>query len=142
MKTCVIDASVAAAAFFQEPHAAAAREVLIAGRTLHAPDLIYAEFGNVVWKRHRRGVIDDEEAAELLSDFLRLPLEVAPSSELAATALQLAMRTGRTMYDSLYLALALKRDAPLVTCDKRLVNALADTPLAEQVVAVDHWRSS
>ena len=46
MKTCVIDASVVAAAFFQEEHAGAARTLLAGKHQLHAPDLIHAEVAN------------------------------------------------------------------------------------------------
>ncbi len=136
MKACVIDASVVAAAFFQEPHATSAQEVLASDRPLHAPDLISAEFANVVWKRYRRGEITDEEAAQLMADFLRLPLQITPTGELADVALQLALRTGRTVYDCLYLALAIRTNSVLLTVDKRLVNALADGPLAKHVAAL------
>ena len=137
MKACVVDASLVAAAFFQEPHAESARAVLAADRPLCAPDLISAEFGNVVWKRHRRREITEEEAAQLMADFLRLPLHITPTGELADVALQLAMRTGRTVYDCLYLALAVRTRSVLVTADKRLVNALAGTPLAKYLTGLD-----
>ena len=136
MKACVVDASLVAAAFFQEPHAASAREVLASDRPLYAPDLISAEFGNVIWKRYGRREITEEEAAQLMADFLRLPLQITPTGELADVALQLAMRTGRTVYDCLYLALAVRTNSVLVTADKRLVNALAGSPLAKHVTAI------
>ncbi|HUU43271.1 MAG TPA: type II toxin-antitoxin system VapC family toxin, partial [Planctomycetota bacterium] len=106
MKAYVIDASVAAAAFFQETHAASAQALLAEDRPLYAPDLISAEFANVVWKRHKLGEITGDQAVQLLADFLRLPIEITPSGELAETAFQLAINTGRTMYDCLYLALS------------------------------------
>ena len=140
MKACVVDASLVAAAFFREPCAEAAQEVLTANRPLYAPDLISAEFGNVVWKRCRRGEITAEEAAGLMADFLRLPLEITPTAELADVALQLALRTGRTVYDCLYLALAVRTNGVLVTADKRLVNALAGSPLAKYVTGIDPLR--
>ncbi len=134
MKRCVLDASTAAVAFFRERHAAAARSLLTSGADLHAPELIAAELANVIWKRRRQGEIDADEAAGLLDDFLNLPLLWASSREMAATALELAVRTGRTVYDCLYIALAVRLDCPMVTADKRLANALAGTPLAEYVM--------
>ena len=133
MSRRIVDASVVAAAFFQEQHAAAARALLISGRELHAPTLIVAELANVIWKRHVRREIDETEARELLADFHRLPLRLAPSIELVAAALELAMGTGRTVYDCLYLALAVKRKGLLITADRRLANALAGSPLARHV---------
>ena len=133
MTACVVDASVAAAAFFPEDHSDAARELLASGRTLHAPDLIWAELGNVIWKRYRLSEIDEAEANDLLADALALPLRIAPSDELLEAALKLAMRTGRTVYDCLYLALALKINAMMITADRRLVRSLTAGPLAPHV---------
>ena len=140
MKRWVVDASVVAAAFFQEHDAEPARTLLRSGAELLAPDLVYAEFGNVIWKRRRCGEINDQEAAGLLADCLRLPLQITVSRELAAPALELAVRTGRTVYDCLYLALAIRSKAVLVTGDRRLVNALALSPLGSCVVTVGEHR--
>ncbi len=133
MKLCVVDASVVAAAFFPEKHSAAARALLLSGAVLHAPDLIYTEVASVVWKRHRRGEIDEGEASGLLNDVLDLPLEITPSEQLLPSALALAMRAGRTVYDCLYLALAVQRKTAMVSVDQRLVNALAAGPLKDHV---------
>ena len=43
------------------------------------------------------------------------------------------MRTGRTVYDCLYLALAVQTKTAMVSADRRLVNALASGPLKEHV---------
>lgn len=133
MKPRVVDASVVAAAFFQEEHARAAGTLLASGADLFAPDLICAEVANVIWKRSGRGEIAPEEANELLDDFLRLPLQLTPSRPLVEAALPLALATGRTVYDCLYLALAIQTKSVLVTADRRLVNALAGGPLARRV---------
>jgi predicted nucleic acid-binding protein len=140
MNAVVVDASVVAAAFFQEAHAEPAQKLLASNRELHAPDLLYAEVGNIIWKRKTRGEIDDAEAAELLADLLRLPLRITPCSELVEPALQLALRTGRTVYDCLYVAAALRHKTAVVSADKRLVNALAHGPLAAHVVWIGEER--
>ena len=134
MKRLVVDASVVAAAFFPEKHTEMARTLLFSDANLCAPDLIYAEIANVVWKRHRYGEIDDEEAAGLLADMLDLPLEITPSEQLVHVALGLALWTGRTVYDCLYVALAVQRKTVIVSDDQRLVNALAAGPLKDHVI--------
>ena len=136
MKRCVIDASVVAAALLQEEHAGPARVVLLCGAELLAPDLIIAEMANVFWKRFTRGELDGNEAAALLSDFLALPIALTPSIDLIETALELATRTGRTVYDCLYIALALSCDSVLLTADERLVNSLKTTPLSRHIALV------
>ena len=133
MNPCVVDASVVAAAFFEEKHADKARAVLSSDRALHAPDLIYAELANVIWKRRRRGEIDQHEAAELLADVLALPLRITPCSALVAGALQLAVRTDRTAHDCLYVVLAVKLKTAVVSGDRRLVAALGDGPMAKHI---------
>jgi predicted nucleic acid-binding protein len=133
MKTRVLDASVVAAAFFQEDHADRAVGLLAGRYALHAPDLIHAELANVIWKRHNRGEIDHDEAARLLEDLRRLPLLITPCGDLVEAGLELALRTGRSVYDCLYLALAVQLRSVLVSADKRLVRALADTPLAKHI---------
>jgi predicted nucleic acid-binding protein len=129
----VVDASVVAAAFFPEPGRDAARAILASGGTLLAPDLLLAEVASVMWKRHGRGELAASEAEALLADVLRLPIEYVPAAGLIDVALPLALRTGRTVYDCLYLALAIRHRTVLVTGDLRLVNALSRTPLAAYV---------
>jgi predicted nucleic acid-binding protein len=133
MKPLVVDASVIAAAFFREKHTAAARTLLLSEDNLCAPDLIYAEVANVIWKRHGRGEIDADEAIGLLADVLDLSLEITPSEQIIAAALELALRTGRTAYDCLYIALAVQKKTKVVSDDQRLVNALAHGPLKVHV---------
>ena len=133
MRPYVVDASVVATAFFQETGAQAARSILAGGGELHAPDLLLAEVTNVAWKRHGRGEINEAEARALVADCLRLPLMLTPSGDLIASALELALRTKRTVYDCLYLALAVRTKAVLVSGDKRFVNALAGSPFEKHV---------
>ena len=133
MKARVLDASVVGVAFFQEDHADRAHRLLAGQHVLHAPDLIYAELANVIWKRHNRGEITPDEAGRLLADLRRLPLQITPCGDLVEAALELALRCGRSVYDCLYLALAVATRSVLVSADKRLVNALAATPLAKHV---------
>jgi predicted nucleic acid-binding protein len=134
MKATVIDASTVAAALFRETNCGAADAILASGVELHAPDLVYVEVANVIWKRYRRRQIDDTEAIDLLSYALALPLEITPSPQLAEAALKLAMHTGRTAYDCLYVALAVQLSTAVISNDRRLVNALSGGPLKNHVI--------
>jgi len=140
MKAVVIDASAVAAAIFLEPHAPAAQRLLGSDSPLYAPDLIYAEVANVIWKRFRRGDIDQRNAAGFLHDATQLPIRLVPSEQLLAPALALAMQTDRTVYDCLYLALAVQMNSVMVSDDRRLVNALSSGPLKRHVAWLGQTR--
>jgi len=128
MKTLVVDASVAAKWFLPEPDAAAALRLLDGRRHLAAPDLILSEMGNLVWKLHARGVLDTDEARDMVEHFLSMPLEIHDSTYLLGPALEIAIATKRTVYDSLYLALAVELGGTVVTADEQWVNALTGSP--------------
>lgn len=135
----VVDASVAVKWFLPEAHSENASRVLTSGRTLLAPDLIYPEVGSVLWKRTRAGDITAEEAGAVLRALAGLGLTIYPAWPLVLSACELAARTGRSVYDSLYLALAVQESAVMVTADERLVNALRDGPLASFVLWIGDW---
>ncbi len=133
MTMLVVDASVVAKWFFPEDYSTESRRLLSQDRALLAADLIWCEVGNIAWKRVRRGELESEEAAQVIADLIRMPLEITPTQGLLAPALEIAIATDRTVYDCIYLALAIDRDCRFVTADERLVNALAVTPFASHV---------
>ena len=129
MKTVVVDASVAAKWFFPEEHSQAANRLFSRRYQLIAPDLLAAEFGNLTWKRVRRRELTPDDAYLLILDFLRLPVTLISSGPILPSALDLAMKIGRTVYDCLYLALAVNKNAVLATADKNFRNTLIDSSL-------------
>ena len=133
MKTLIIDASVAAKWFFPEDLSSAALRLFSPRRRLFAPDLIWSEVANVVWKRVKRKDVSADEGRNILEDFLRTPLEIIPSSPLLLVAYELATATGRTVYDCLYLSLAVSRNCVLVTADRRFFQAVSRTSLRKHV---------
>ncbi len=130
MKLLVIDASALVPPFLEEPHSADTERWLSRADEIHAPDLIHAEVGNVLWKRHRRGDVPAGYAAATAQRLRMMPLLVHSAFDLLPDALDIALRYDRSVYDCLYAALALRTGSVMVTADQRLANALADTPLA------------
>jgi predicted nucleic acid-binding protein len=130
----VVDTSVAVKWYLPEPggeYAVALRE---AGSDLVAPDLLVGEFGNVLWKKVRRGELDGAEAREIGDAFVQAcPVSLRPSLPYSALALDLALRFDRSVYDALFLAVAVAHECSYVTADERLVNALAQSDLARVV---------
>jgi predicted nucleic acid-binding protein len=130
----VIDASVAIKWFLPEIHSDAALRLLAQQHALHAPDLIFSEFGNVLWKRVRKNEISKNEANAILEALLTLHLQVQPSQSLIPLAAEIACGEERTIYDSLYLAAAVAFQFPLVTADARFYRALSKSPFAAQLI--------
>ena len=140
MTTLVVDASVVAKWFFPEEYSTESQRLLSPRRTLLAPELIWSEIGSIAWKRVRRGEMTADEAAQFIADLIRLPLDTTPTQPLLAPAFELAIATDRTVYDCMYLALAIDRKCRFVTADERFVNALSLTPFAKHVRHVTKLR--
>lgn len=137
MSTLVIDASVAVKWFFPEPHAHAARRVLNGRQTLLAPDLIWAEVGNALWKRVQRAEMTPDIARDILRDFKRFPLRTSVNKLLLEPAWDLATHYRISVYDGLYLALAVSRNGKLVTADRPFHDAVKAGPLASVVIWIE-----
>jgi predicted nucleic acid-binding protein len=133
----VVDASVALKWYVPEIHSEAALRVLEPGNELHAPDLLHAEAGNILWKKTRRGELSAGDARRIARALLAVPFEVHASAALVEGALGVAIRADRTVYDGMYVALAVALDGVLVTADRRLSNALESTPFGRHVLWVE-----
>ena len=87
---------------------------------LIAPDLLLVEFASLIAKRVRRKQISAAEA----DHSFRLMEESAPAlfetRPLVSAALDLALRHQMSLWDCVYLALAIEHGCPLLTADRRL----------------------
>ena len=138
MSAFVVDASVVVKWFVPEIHSESARRLLTLPHEYLAPDLLFAETANTIWKKIRRGELKPEEGRRLVADISRIAVEAVSCRALAEDAHALANATGRTVYDALYVALAVRLDTRLITADDRLAAALGDVPaLAGHVQLVD-----
>lgn len=133
MTELVVDASVAIKWFAPEVHADAASRLLDGQTVLYAPDLIGPELGNILWKKIRRGEIAAAKAFEILRIFQTLGVEIYPSAVLLPSALDLSVRLDRTVYDCIYLALAIAQNCPLVTADRKFHSAVAASAHATHI---------
>lgn len=124
MRKIVVDASVAVKWFVPEIHSAASVRLLDAEFILCAPDLIGAELANTLWKKVRKGEISRGEADEILASFDGLPIEFVPTKVLLSAAFQVAVTLGRSVYDSLYVALAVAQECSLITADRKFHSAV------------------
>lgn len=138
MSVLVVDASVALKWLVPEVDHAAALRVLESGRDLVAPDLISVEVANAIWKKVQRQELTAKHAREMIADFSTLAVETIALRRLVDDALDVALAIGRTVYDSAYVALAMRLETQVVTADRRLANALAAYPvLSPFICAID-----
>jgi predicted nucleic acid-binding protein len=77
----------------------------------------------VVLKKQRAGELSDSEAGEMLRDIMALPIRLMPHRPLVDVAYQQARQLNLTVYDALFLALAVERGAVLFTADGALAKA-------------------
>ena len=124
----VVDASVACKWFFEEDLSAEAEGLAAASIVLLAPDLIIAECANVAWRRVRDGQISTEQAEASLKALPAWFEILTPSAQLHEAAFRIAVSLNHPVYDCLYIALAARDDAPLVTADAALVRRVRNTP--------------
>ena len=132
MSLWVVDASVAAKWFLPpagEPLSAEAQKLLSAyatGRVRFAvPDLFWAECVNIFWKAVRQGRWTAPAARTAIKLLKQRRFPTASALEVLDEAFSIAATFDRSVYDSLYVALAVRLKAELVTADERLAHALA-----------------
>lgn len=131
MSLFVVDASVAVKWFLPsagEPFSEQARlvrEMVLQGEDQFiAPDLLWAEFGNVMWRAVRRGRLTAEEAKLGVDTFAKMAILNVLSHPLIPMALDLAISSNCTLYDCLYVTLAMESSAQLITADEQLFQTL------------------
>src|SRR5438093_11886063 len=87
----VVDASVLLKWFVPEVHSDAARRWLQSSHEYLAPDLIFPEAGNAIWKKVRREELDEDEGRRLADDVARAAVETIPMRGLLPDAEALAL---------------------------------------------------
>lgn len=126
MNSLVVDTSVVVKYFLVEEDTDKATAILTAfvhqDMSLYMPDLLLAEFANVLWKR--RTSLTLENAASHIQDLIALDITVVSTKNIIQRAHTIACTTGRTVYDALYIALAEQIGCDMVTADEWLYNAV------------------
>ena len=91
----------------------------------YVPDFFWVEISNALWKRTRGPVVTKSGAQSLYRDMQTKGLKTVWSTELIPAAFEIAVTYQRSVYDSLYVALARDLNTFLVTADEKLANAVA-----------------
>jgi predicted nucleic acid-binding protein len=141
MENVVVDSSVVIKWFVAESNSDDAQRLLSeyqAGNvSFHAPDLLAAELGNIVWRKQRFQGMSVADGELIISAFHTLAFQFTPCAMLLDDAYRLAVAHQRTVYDAMYLALSIRQKCRLVTADQRLVNAVGTS--FPNLVWVGNW---
>jgi predicted nucleic acid-binding protein len=118
----VVDASALVAYLTGGEHAAQVREHLLQPwEALWAPHLVDAEVGHVLRRETLAGELGKSAARAALEDLADLPLHRVSHRGLLPRAW--ALRENLSFYDALYVALAERLRAKLLTLDGRIAGA-------------------
>ena len=90
MKSFVVDASVAIKWFVLEEHTVESRRLLDENFELFSPHLLFAEYGNIVWKKFTRGELIRDEVVDRSNALLGVRLRIAPERLLISRAIESA----------------------------------------------------
>lgn len=126
---CVLDTNVCIKQFITDPLTSEVNQLFDhlsdPSSEFFVPDLFYVECANALWKYVRANLYTGEQVHADLTDLKALRFQVTSTKDLIAEAVQIGLEYGITAYDGCYIALSQQVDAPLLTLDERLVNALA-----------------
>jgi predicted nucleic acid-binding protein len=94
---------------------------------IYIPDLFYIECTNIAWKYIRAGFYSVTEAQTNLASFRALNFRTVSTADLMLDALVISTTHRISAYDACYVTLSQRVNAPLLTQDQKLVQALAST---------------
>jgi len=116
----VIDASAAVALVLAMPGSEILYAPLDEAELVMAPDLFIAEVCNAIWKYRKADLLPMDRCERVLEHALSLPDQLESSLGLHREAFALAVRHIHPVYDALYLVLARRNNAAILTLDHRL----------------------
>ncbi|HEX8651277.1 MAG TPA: type II toxin-antitoxin system VapC family toxin [Pyrinomonadaceae bacterium] len=140
MSRYIVDASIAVKLYVPEVHSQQAIQFFSDQHELIAPDLMLAEFGNIIWKKVRLlGELTSDEGKKIMAAAQTLPLVYHSTVDLINDAFKIALNAQRTVYDSLYVALAASQGCQLMTDDRKLHSALQQTSRAAFLTLIENY---
>jgi predicted nucleic acid-binding protein len=95
----------------------------------HTPELILTEIASITWKKIRRGDVTATDGDLIITSILDESWTVHSHRDHLTVAYLGAKHTGQTVYDFMYLALAISLGCQFVTADEKFYRALEKTLL-------------
>lgn len=126
MTNYIVDASVVAEFIVGGIYTSNARSLFrgaLGGDLFSAPELCLAECTNVIWRLVRFQGMPPDQAITALRNLRALPLKRMATKSVLSAALGIGLKHDLAIYDSLYIALALRSKSTFVTIDKKQTRA-------------------
>jgi len=122
--------------FLPETHSENALTLLKPQNRFIVPDRFWLEIANVLLSHIRRKILSKEDGTSIWRKCLRADLIYTSDMDYVDKAFQTALETGSSVYDSLFLAVALGNECHLVTADRKFYNSLQYTPYSKNIIWV------
>lgn len=119
----VLDTSVAVEVVLQRDSALAFSTLLVEADLVLAPTLLITETANVFWKYQKFADYPYADCEKLIEQATSLPDEYVNEIELYREAFKLGCILDHSIYDAMFLVLARRNNARLLTMDKKLITA-------------------
>jgi predicted nucleic acid-binding protein len=132
----VVDASAVVKIYAPEEGSQAALDLLSTDPDRMIPAHAIAEIGEVLMRKVRLGELTALQIDAILGA-VRLGFASVPLDDLIHPAVEISLRTGASIYDCLYVALATAENCRLVTADRRLIAKMAGTRFAPLITPLD-----
>ncbi len=136
MTRVVVDANIAVKWLVDEGQRQEAMRLLHDESELNAPRVMATEVANALWQKVERGEIGTTAAGVLADSVQRLPLYWANDEQIIADAVRIAIELDHAAYDCIYLALAHRLGARVVTADMRFMRRVAPTAHGGAIVGL------
>ena len=121
----VLDASAVVRIIEASPQAALMEQALESADLVLAPELMLTEVANALWRLQRAGQLEAGGLQQRLDRAAALVDHIEPDRSLQAESLALATHLDHPVYDCLYLVLARREVAALLSVDQRLLKLAA-----------------
>jgi predicted nucleic acid-binding protein len=133
----IIDVSALIQAYVREPqtdNVLALLDGLPEDIGLHVPEFCLIECTNILWKHVRFQGMPVKAAQQALKDLGDLPLTIHPVSDYLSDSLTIGLDHELAIYDSLYIALAMGLQFPLITADSKQEQAARKAGVAIKAI--------
>ena len=137
MRGLIADTSVAIKWFAMEEQSDLAEAILESGVEIHAPDFMWIETSNGLWKKWRKKDLPREDVGLSVAKLRGMIDYWHADRDLIELTSEMSVELAHPVYDCIFLVLARKLKIPLVTADTRLLG-IAPDGLA---VALEDWRA-